>query len=188
MKLNRLFKLLLPGIVVLLGFTACGSESKDTHHEGHDHQHETVPAQAEDIAETPVAKISNEQVQVLLDGYLPIKDALVKTDAKAAQKAASEFAEKLSEEAFAAIKDVAGQVAATDDVEAQRTSFEVLSEKVYEVVKTADVTAPIYKQYCPMAFDNKGAFWLSSEKEIRNPYFGDKMLTCGMVKETIAKQ
>jgi len=44
----------------------------------------------------------------------------------------------------------------------------------------------VYKQYCPMAFDGKGAFWLSSSEEIRNPYYGDKMLKCGRVEETIS--
>ena len=45
--------------------------------------------------------------------------------------------------------------------------------------------APIYVQHCPMADDNAGADWLSLDKEIRNPYFGDKMLKCGSVAETI---
>ena len=43
----------------------------------------------------------------------------------------------------------------------------------------------VYVQYCPMAFNDKGASWISSSKEIRNPYFGDKMMNCGEVKETI---
>jgi Cu(I)/Ag(I) efflux system membrane fusion protein len=40
---------------------------------------------------------------------------------------------------------------------------------------------PVYVQHCPMADNNKGADWLSLEKEIRNPYFGSSMLTCGEV-------
>jgi Cu(I)/Ag(I) efflux system membrane fusion protein len=36
-----------------------------------------------------------------------------------------------------------------------------------------------------MAFDNKGAYWLSDQAKIRNPYFGDKMLECGEVKDTL---
>jgi hypothetical protein len=43
----------------------------------------------------------------------------------------------------------------------------------------------IYKQYCPMAFSNTGAYWLSESKEIRNPYFGDKMLKCGRIVSEI---
>jgi Cu(I)/Ag(I) efflux system membrane fusion protein len=40
--------------------------------------------------------------------------------------------------------------------------------------------------FCPMAFGNKGAYWLQTEKKIRNPYFGTKMLGCGEIKETYA--
>jgi Cu(I)/Ag(I) efflux system membrane fusion protein len=43
----------------------------------------------------------------------------------------------------------------------------------------------IYIQHCPMADSNKGADWLSKEKEIRNPYFGASMLKCGEVTKTI---
>jgi hypothetical protein len=43
----------------------------------------------------------------------------------------------------------------------------------------------VYVAYCPMANNNEGANWLSNDKEIKNPYFGDKMLRCGSVKETI---
>jgi len=43
----------------------------------------------------------------------------------------------------------------------------------------------LYLEYCPMANNNTGAYWLSNEKEIKNPYFGDKMLKCGSVKEMI---
>ncbi len=43
----------------------------------------------------------------------------------------------------------------------------------------------IFVQHCPMADNNNGADWLSLDKQIRNPYFGDKMLTCGSVTETI---
>ena len=43
----------------------------------------------------------------------------------------------------------------------------------------------VYLQHCPMADDNNGASWLSKEKEIRNPYFGARMLKCGSVEEVI---
>ena len=43
----------------------------------------------------------------------------------------------------------------------------------------------IYIQKCPMANNNKGAIWLSTDEEIRNPYYGDAMLTCGSVIDTL---
>jgi len=36
-----------------------------------------------------------------------------------------------------------------------------------------------------MADNNKGAAWISAQKDIRNPYYGDAMLTCGRVIRTI---
>jgi Cu(I)/Ag(I) efflux system membrane fusion protein len=73
----------------------------------------------------------------------------------------------------------------TSDVEEQRKHFETLSDNLIEAVEYFGVVEDtIYRQYCPMAFRDQGAYWLSGEKEIRNPYFGDKMLTCGEVKET----
>ncbi len=43
----------------------------------------------------------------------------------------------------------------------------------------------VYYQYCPMAFNNKGAYWLSNQREILNPYFGNKMLKCGEVADSV---
>jgi Cu(I)/Ag(I) efflux system membrane fusion protein len=43
----------------------------------------------------------------------------------------------------------------------------------------------VYVQFCPMADGNKGASWLSFENKVLNPYFGEKMLSCGSVIQTI---
>ena len=43
----------------------------------------------------------------------------------------------------------------------------------------------LYKDFCPMYSDGKGATWLSETKEIKNPYLGKKMPTCGSMKEEI---
>ena len=80
-------------------------------------------------------------------------------------------------------------IMANSIIETQRVEFEKLTEAIYSMAlefKFGNVT--IHKQYCPMAFGNKGAIWLSDSKEIMNPYFGDKMLHCGIVKETIAQK
>ena len=53
------------------------------------------------------------------------------------------------------------------------------------LVEANIATGKLYYQYCPMAFNNKGAYWLSNEEAIRNPYFGDKMLKCGLVERDI---
>jgi Cu(I)/Ag(I) efflux system membrane fusion protein len=72
------------------------------------------------------------------------------------------------------------------DIEVQRKEFSILSDHLYKVIKAFGLggTAAYY-EFCPMAFNNEGGYWLSDQPKIRNPYFGDRMLTCGSVKETL---
>ena len=70
--------------------------------------------------------------------------------------------------------------------ERQRLAFSPLSEAMYTLLKNADLkNAGVYHEFCPMAFNDKGAYWLSDESEIKNPYFGKKMLECGEVKDSL---
>ena len=74
------------------------------------------------------------------------------------------------------------------DINEQRKHFEVLSDLAYSYVKSNQLEADIYQMHCPMAFNNKGASWLQSDKYLLNPYYGSRMLRCGKVTETIAKK
>ena len=72
----------------------------------------------------------------------------------------------------------------------QRKHFIQLSDNIIELVKTFEAPetsqgSSLYVQFCPMANDDKGAFWLSKEDEVKNPYYGDMMLNCGEVREEI---
>ncbi|MEL6192352.1 MAG: DUF3347 domain-containing protein [Bacteroidota bacterium] len=129
------------------------------------------------------------QVKEVLDGYLQVKDALVQTDGEAASKAAQELSDLLKNETEGVLGDLhfdARQIAGMTDAETQRVQFESLSDNVYSLLKsTSGLGMPVYQQYCPMAFDNKGAAWLAVEKEVNNPYFGDRMLHCGRVQEKL---
>ncbi|MFT7036414.1 MAG: hypothetical protein ACJA2S_004943, partial [Cyclobacteriaceae bacterium] len=74
----------------------------------------------------------------------------------------------------------------TNDPSKQRDHFNTLSDNVYDLIKSTSANErAIYRQFCPMAMNNKGAYWLSAEKEVNNPYFGDMMLHCGSVKEEL---
>ena len=71
-------------------------------------------------------------------------------------------------------------------IDHQREHFMTLSNNLTEVTKTFKInTETTYLQFCPMANDGKGAYWLSKEDKVKNPYYGKKMLTCGSVKETL---
>lgn len=133
------------------------------------------------------AKESNQEAQTTasaspVESYLAIKDALVKTNAAEASKAAQAFLKSNSNQKLTGSLEV---IANASDVKVQRQAFETLSMDMYEVVKAGNNETPLYKQYCPMAFNNKGAYWLAAEEEVNNPYFGDMMLHCGRVDEVI---
>jgi hypothetical protein len=104
-------------------------------------------------------------------------------------------AKKTASELQSALKDVGGstaaieatsKIAASSDLKVQREVFSSLSNEMTKLVKGGKLSAgSLYLEYCPMANNNTGAYWISNEKEIKNPYFGDMMLRCGSVKETI---
>lgn len=82
----------------------------------------------------------------------------------------------------------AREISATTELDAQRTHFATLSEDMIESIEVFGATRDtLYKSYCPMAESDQGANWLSLQKEIRNPYYGDDMLSCGEVKKTYHK-
>jgi hypothetical protein len=78
------------------------------------------------------------------------------------------------------------EMSASSEIAAQRVSFSNVSNELYKAIKAFGLDGQTaYYEFCPMAFDNKGAYWLAKEEKIRNPYFGDEMLTCGSVQEEI---
>lgn len=130
-----------------------------------------------------------------LTAYLGVKDALVATDAAKAKNEATTLASALrnvdasrlstaDKKALLMAKTHATAISKTTNVDAQREQFEMLSTSMISLTK-ATKPAKAYVQYCPMAAGGKGASWLSDKKEVRNPYYGNKMLKCGSVKEEI---
>jgi Cu(I)/Ag(I) efflux system membrane fusion protein len=77
-------------------------------------------------------------------------------------------------------------ITSSDDIEFQREAFSRLTEGLITSIKYFGLTVEkVYYQYCPMAFNNKGDFWLSTSDKVLNPYFGERMLNCGEVVEII---
>src|SRR6185369_13811444 len=121
-----------------------------------------------------------------LNSYYGIKNALVNSDAATASVKANEFIRASDSINIPALKDKlisdAKLIAATKDIQAQRNYFASLSLNLYSLAKQIKLSdESIYQAYCPM----KKMYWLSSEKEIKNPYYGKLMLTCGNVTDTI---
>ena len=142
----------------------------------------------EDMSSISV-QIPKERVQEILLKYFEVKDALVETNGKEARKAANRLVklmEEVQEESLVAIRTSAVHIASLKDPKKQRVHFQKLSDHMYTLLKSTEANeSPVYRQFCPMSFDNQGAYWLAEEKEVNNPYFGDLMLHCGSVEEEL---
>ena len=74
------------------------------------------------------------------------------------------------------------QMKSIDDL---RNAFIGISSAMIALSESfGSLNGEVYVQHCPMADNHKGADWLSKEKDIKNPYYGSAMLSCGEVKGT----
>lgn len=183
-------KLFIASLITLIALSSCQDNKKKT---------ETVPTQnnakinqeteIEDlnqVSESSNPEFKNEVIAAVYDDYSQLKAAFVNTKASEAQNAARTLLEDLKKvEASKQAIEVTQKIAATQDINEQRNAFVDLGEPMEKLLSGNLVSGEIYKQYCPMAFEGKGGYWLASSKEIRNPYFGDKMLKCGSVRDTL---
>ncbi len=149
-----------------------------------DMESEDAAANNEGIQNDP--EFENEATAEVFEQYLAIKTALVQTDAVAARERAKKLITAMEKEEYQGeVLTGAREIANSTNVEEQRKAFSTLTQEMESVLDGALASGEIYKQYCPMAFEGKGDYWYSDSKEIRNPYFGDKMLKCGRVEATI---
>lgn len=141
------------------------------------------------------------QLSDFVTQYFELKNSLVKRDFQRTQsnskklesvlnkidmKLLDEEAHSVWMEQYSKLKKDIGQLQTAKDIEKQRELFSVLSNQIIETVETFGLKiGTLYIAYCPMAFGDKGAYWLSEIEEINNPYFGDIMLRCGEVKKEI---
>lgn len=71
-------------------------------------------------------------------------------------------------------------------MENKRVAFEMVSDMLYDLVKTTGLKGKtVYRQYCPMAFNDRGAYWISRSTRRQNPYFGKEMLSCVQVTDSL---
>lgn len=132
------------------------------------------------------AAFKDEATANVYNAYIKLKTALVNTNSTIASAAGMVLMQQLK--AAQADPETLQSIEAlvlSSDVEAQRKEFVTITASVEKMLEGALEAGTVYKQFCPMAFGNTGAYWLSNSKEIQNPYFGDKMLKCGRVADEI---
>ncbi len=122
-----------------------------------------------------------------LSSYFAIQKALASDDLDSAQAKALSLADEVAKSECAldgsdCCAEVGGSsdaIAQAADIAAARAAFQSLSNALIAQLDSHGSKTVAYKMYCPMAFNNKGGAWLQDSKDLRNPYYGAMMLTCG---------
>ena len=143
------------------------------------------------------------QLEQVFNAYIKLKDALVDDDSSTASASAKTLLSAMKNVDMKQLTDhnahnhwmtiskeiteSATSISKISDIEKQRSHFKHLSAHLSKGVKLFGVNQKVYEQFCPMADNNKGAYWLSLNEPIKNPYLGAKMLTCGDTKTVIVK-
>lgn len=165
----------------------------------------------ETVATAPLTKSQNSDAfnssfEAMLSDYYSLKDGMVKSTSSVASSVDSaanklissadslKLTELKADEAIVStaqsyaqgISAEAKALLGEKNLEAKRKAFQMISDQMYDLVRTVRYDRQVvYHQYCPMAFNDEGAYWLSNNSEIMNPYFGNKMLHCGEVRDSL---
>jgi hypothetical protein len=204
--MKKLFIVVLATISIIA--YSCGDNASSTTQK-EEKAADTSHAATEETAEIKVVKASFTNVDAavanhiknITDNYLQIKNALTNSKPADAGDAANKMLaaikgfdksllsadqKKAYDQQEESLKTNAALISKnTGNLEQQREQFSMLSESLYTLVKSFGGGKTLYHDHCPMAKDGKGAMWLSEIKEVKNPYFGDKMMECGSVEEEI---
>ncbi|MFV5684126.1 DUF3347 domain-containing protein [Flavobacterium sp. GB2R13] len=144
---------------------------------------------------------SSFAIDGIVSSYLKLKNALIKDDSKGAANAGkilyatfnSVNTGGINPKLKAEYLDITGDAKEHAEhigdnpgkIDHQREHFVMLSKDINDLIKTFGTKQKLYQDYCPMADEGKGAIWISETKEIKNPYYGSTMLTCGSIKKTL---
>lgn len=167
-----------------------GNHSEMNHDNGNGHHDEAKMT-------TSMNNHQSGNADVILNDYLNLKDALVADDNVKAKKLGTSLANSLgnldvskyTDDQKSELKDIIedgkehAEHISESDINHQREHFKILSRDVTDLVAITGTDKKLYEQFCPM-YDN-GSAWLSASNEIKNPYYGGKMLACGKVQKEI---
>jgi len=135
--------------------------------------------------------VKDQYGETVIQQYLHLKDALVSSRVQEARDAAKLMYMHLDIAKHESLIKPLTEIIENEDLSLQRERFSALSLALQEALQANNdevINAgreALFIQYCPMAFGNQGATWLSSEGSVMNPYFGDDMLTCGVIRDTL---
>lgn len=148
-----------------------------------------------------VSKDFQNQLKVVFNNYIKLKDALVKDDSEYASASATILSNNLNSVNMKLLSDIkahkhwmylekeikssANSISKISNIKDQRDHFKLLSSNLINAVQLFGVKEKVYVEFCPMGDNNKGAYWMSKQEKVINPYFGEAMISCGEVKQVI---
>jgi Cu(I)/Ag(I) efflux system membrane fusion protein len=176
-----------------------------TGHEGHLGMEKTASVNDEKYINVNqrlnVSKGFQNQLKAVFNEYIKLKDAFVKDDSNNGMVASKGLLNNLHMVDMKLLTDKVGHaqwmllekeikaaatsISKTSNIKGQRNHFKQLSSSIATALEVFGINEKVYHQFCPMADNNNGAYWLSTEEKVINPYFGEAMLTCGEVKQVI---
>lgn len=176
-----------------------------TGHEGHSGMEDkNATKNTNHIAQSKRLEIPSKfqyQLTAVFEEYINVENALANDNSESARKSASRLLNSMKSVDMKLLKDnaahthwmqlekelksSANSISQTAVIEKQREHFIHLSAHLINAVRTFGINQKVYVDFCPMVNNNAGAYWLSKEKEIRNPYFGADMLNCGSIEDEI---
>ena len=154
--------------------------------------HLGLPYQPPELGAVAANPAITKALPKILEAYFKVSRALSSDDAQAAsnhqsalRRSTAALPETAETESF---RSAVNTLAAPKDIAQIRIAFEPVSVSLSQLVSQngEDSVGNVYVLHCPMAFDSKGADWLSAAPEIENPYFGADMFSCGSVKATLS--
>lgn len=175
-----------------------GSAPTGHNHGGMDMSNEAQSAPVEAVEVDPKFVT---QLTAFYEAYLKMNEAFIESDAAKISAEAKNTMQALGNvgmellkggthmawmDQLNVLKPALETIGNNNDLEKQRLEYASLNQALYKSLKMFGLdNKTTYYQFCPMANNDQGAYWFSAEKEIRNPYFGDMMLSCGETKETL---
>ena len=203
-KNNKIKNLILFIAIAAITFAACNSNNnKLTESQNRSKSTQSI-SQTDNATITTSSDMDTKKsvsIKVIVNTYLQLKNAFTKDNSTEAAIAGTKLEtafknfdktsltatqKKTFEDVEDDAREHAEHIGKNDgNIAHQREHFEMLSKDLYDLVKTFGGGQVLYKDFCPMYNNKKGAFWISETKEIKNPYLGKAMTTCGIVKEEI---
>lgn len=186
--MKNVTKWALPVVIVIV-LSACGGKNEESNTGSH--QDSTAHAHHEGMdmggQQTNKVVLKDDKLNAVYQHYIHLTTALINSDAAEAKTASSAIEAGMGQVSQGgATAKIASQITEAKGIEAQRVLYSTLSDEFIPLVKKSGLSSgELYVDFCPMANKDKGGYWLSAQKEIKNPYMGDKMISCGEVKETV---